>query len=431
MKLKRLFGFFSIALLLVLSALTYLGARSTPWLFYTIEGIIFIAFLFLILFYRKIVKPLHTIGTGMELLKEQDFSSRLSPVGESEADRVVSIFNRMMEELKNERLRLREQNHFLDLLIHASPMGVIICTFDEEISQLNPMALQILGIDKESALGRKLIQLDSILAKELAAIPKNGTITVRLNDANIYKCTRSSFIDRGFPHPFFLLERLTDEVIKAEKKAYEKVIRMIAHEVNNTTAGITSVLDTVAQTLSGEDDKTEICELMQVCSERCFSMSRFITRFADVVKIPEPNVSWVNLNELVESCKHFMEGFCSSRNILIKLECVNFPLLKLDAILFEQVILNIIKNSAESIGDTGEIVISTIPPCTLEISDTGKGIPQELETKLFTPFFSTKPDGQGIGLLCIREILNSHSCTFSLRTYEDGLTRFRITFPSA
>lgn len=430
MKLKRLFGFFSIALLLVLSALTYLGARSTPWLFYTIEGIIFIAFLFLILFYRKIVKPLHTIGTGMELLKEQDFSSRLSPVGESEADRVVNIFNRMMEELKNERLRLREQNHFLDLLIHASPMGVIICTFDEEISQLNPMALQILGIDKESALGRKLIQLDSILAKELAAIPKNGTITVRLNDANIYKCTRSSFIDRGFPHPFFLLERLTDEVIKAEKKAYEKVIRMIAHEVNNTTAGITSVLDTVAQTLSGEDDKTEICELMQVCSERCFSMSRFITRFADVVKIPEPNVSWVNLNELVESCKHFMEGFCSSRNILIKLECVNFPLLKLDAILFEQVILNIIKNSAESIGDTGEIVISTIPPCTLEISDTGKGIPQELETKLFTPFFSTKPDGQGIGLLCIREILNSHSCTFSLRTYEDGLTRFRITFPS-
>lgn len=430
MKLKRLFGFFSIALLLVLSALTYLGARSTPWLFYTIEGIIFIAFLFLILFYRKIVKPLHTIGTGMELLKEQDFSSRLSPVGESEADRVVSIFNRMMEELKNERLRLREQNHFLDLLIHASPMGVIICTFDEEISQLNPMALQILGIDKESALGRKLIQLDSILAKELAAIPKNGTITVRLNDANIYKCTRSSFIDRGFPHPFFLLERLTDEVIKAEKKAYEKVIRMIAHEVNNTTAGITSVLDTVAQTLSGEDDKTEICELMQVCSERCFSMSRFITRFADVVKIPEPNVSWVNLNELVESCKHFMEGFCSSRNILIKLECVNFPLLKLDAILFEQVILNIIKNSAESIGDTGEIVISTIPPCTLEISDTGKGIPRELETKLFTPFFSTKPDGQGIGLLCIREILNSHSCTFSLRTYEDGLTRFRITFPS-
>lgn len=431
MKLKRLFGFFSIALLLVLSALTYLGARSTPWLFYTIEGVTFIAFLFLILFYRKIVKPLHTIGTGMELLKEQDFSSRLSPVGESEADRVVSIFNRMMEELKNERLRLREQNHFLDLLIHASPMGVIICTFDEEISQLNPMALQILGIDKESALGRKLIQLDSILAKELAAIPKNGTITVRLNDANIYKCTRSSFIDRGFPHPFFLLERLTDEVIKAEKKAYEKVIRMIAHEVNNTTAGITSVLDTVAQTLSGEDDKTEICELMQVCSERCFSMSRFITRFADVVKIPEPNVSWVNLNELVESCKHFMEGFCSSRNILIKLECVNFPLLKLDAILFEQVILNIIKNSAESIGDTGEIVISTIPPCTLEISDTGKGIPQELETKLFTPFFSTKPDGQGIGLLCIREILNSHSCTFSLRTYEDGLTRFRITFPYA
>ncbi|WP_321480885.1 ATP-binding protein [uncultured Bacteroides sp.] len=429
MKLKGLFGFFSVALLLVLSVLTYLGARSTPWLFYTIEGTIVIALFFLILFYHKIVKPLHSIGTGMELLKEQDFSSRLSPVGEAEADRVVNIFNRMMEELKNERLRLREQNHFLDLLIHASPMGVIICTFDEEISQLNPMALQIMGVEQKSALGRKLIDLDSVLAKELAAIPKNGTITVRLNDANIYKCTRSSFIDRGFPHPFFLLERLTDEVIKAEKKAYEKVIRMIAHEVNNTTAGITSVLDTVEQVLSEENNMEEMCELMQVCSERCFSMSRFITRFADVVKIPEPHFSWVNLNELAESCKRFMEDFCRNRDILIKLECVDFPLLKLDAILFEQVILNIIKNSAESIGEQGEIIIRTLPPYTLEISDTGKGISKEIETKLFTPFFSTKPDGQGIGLLCIREILNSHGCTFSLRTYEDGLTRFRITFP--
>lgn len=98
--------------------------------------------------------------------------------------------------------------------------------------------------------------------------------------------------------------------MKAEKKAYEKVIRMIAHEVNNTTAGITSTLDTVDSALGGMPDTDDIREAMQVCIDRCFGMSRFITNFADVVKIPEPCVSPVNLNEVVLSCKRFMETVC-------------------------------------------------------------------------------------------------------------------------
>lgn len=101
----------------------------------------------------------------------------------------------------------------------------------------------------------------------------------------------------------------------------------------------------------------------------------------------------------------------------------------MDTSLFEQVIINIIKNAAESIGTNGEIIIRTSDsPAMLEIGDTGTGISKEVETKLFTPFFSTKPNGQGIGLIFIREVLMKHNCTFSLRTYPDGITRFRITF---
>lgn len=385
--------------------------------------------LYLIIFYRKIVKPLNTIGSGMELLREQDFSSRLSLVGQHEADRVVNVFNRMMEQLKNERLRLREQNHFLDLLINASPMGVVIMTLDNEVSQLNPMALKMMGTRYEEALGKKLPDIDSPLAAGLAAIMKGETETVRLNDSNIYKCTHSSFIDRGFHHSFFLIESLTDEVMKAEKKAYEKVIRMIAHEVNNTTAGITSTLDTVEQALSEMGDMEDICDVMRVCTERCFSMSRFITRFADVVKIPEPHRTLTNLNDLAFACKRFMEGVCTDRNIRLRLECdETLGDIRLDVSLFEQVLVNIIKNAAESIGRDGEIIISTSSPATIEVIDNGPGITKETEAKLFSPFFSTKPNGQGIGLVFIREVLSRHDCTFSLRTYADGLTRFRILF---
>lgn len=437
MRIKFFFFILVLCLLLLSGVLAYILDGKQSLHLYLLEGFIVFILVYLIVFYNKIVKPMHTIGSGMELLREQDFSSRLSRVGQYEADRIVNIFNRMMEQLKNERLRLREQNHFLDLLIQASPMGVIITTLDGDVSQLNPMALKMLGVRPEEAMNKQLGQIDSPLAAELAAIPKEMTSVVRLNDANIYKCTHSSFVDRGFKHPFFLIERMTDEVMRAEKRAYEKVIRMIAHEVNNTTAGITSTLDTVEQALSEENGMEDICDVMRICIDRCFSMSRFITRFADVVKIPEPTLSSVRLNELVSMCKRFMEGMCNDRNISLRLECnPEVGMVRLDVSLFEQVLVNIIKNAVESIESNsgnmqkpGEIIVRTVTPASVEVIDNGIGISKEMEAKLFSPFFSTKPHGQGIGLVFIREVLNRHGCTFSLRTYSDGLTRFRISFP--
>lgn len=430
MRIKGFFGILVFLLLVLGGGLLFLSSRLNLIYFYIGEGLVLFILCYLPFFYRKIVKPLNSIGSGMELLREQDFSSRLSPMGQYEADRIVNVFNRMMEQLKNERLRLREQNNFLDLLIKASPMGVILTTLDEDLSELNPMAQKMLGVRQEDVLGKKMNEIDSPLAAELANVPKGETATVRLNDSNIYRCTHSSFIDRGFQHPFFLIESLTDEVMKAEKKAYEKVIRMIAHEVNNTTAGITSTLDTVEQALSAEEGMDDICDVMRVCIERCFSMSRFITRFADVVKIPEPTLTPVDLNDLAFTCKRFMEGMCADRNIKLRLEIdETLKEVKMDASLFEQVLVNIIKNAAESIEKDGEIIVRTLSPATIEVVDNGKGISKEVEAKLFSPFFSTKPNGQGIGLIFIREVLMRHGCTFSLRTYADGLTRFRILFP--
>ena len=430
MRIKGFFGILVFLLLVLGGGLLFLSSRLNLIYFYIGEGLVLFILCYLPFFYRKIVKPLNSIGSGMELLREQDFSSRLSPVGQYEADRIVNVFNRMMEQLKNERLRLREQNNFLDLLIKASPMGVILTTLDEDLSELNPMAQKMLGVRQEDVLGRKMNEIDSPLAAELANVPKGETVTVRLNDSNIYRCTHSSFIDRGFQHPFFLIESLTDEVMKAEKKAYEKVIRMIAHEVNNTTAGITSTLDTVEQALSTEEGMDDICDVMRVCTERCFSMSRFITRFADVVKIPEPTLTPVDLNDLAFTCKRFMEGMCADRNIKLRLEIdETLKEVRMDASLFEQVLVNIIKNAAESIEKDGEIIVRTLSPATIEVVDNGKGISKETEAKLFSPFFSTKPNGQGIGLIFIREVLMRHGCTFSLRTYADGLTRFCILFP--
>ncbi|MDR2915222.1 MAG: PAS domain-containing protein [Tannerella sp.] len=430
MRLKGMFWILTALLLTILAIISYyVFYASSYYIFLAMETLVVITAIYLFIFYRRIIKPLQIIGDGMELLKEQDFSSRLRRVGQAEADRIVDVFNKMMDQLKNERLYLREQNHFLDLLINASPMGVIIMDLDEYIQSVNPATYKIFGLKPtENITGKKLTETGSLLAKEITSIKKYDSETIRLGDASIYKCTHSSFIDRGFQHSFYLIESLTEEVFKAEKKAYEKVIRMIAHEVNNTTAGITSTLDTLQDTFKDVQNSGDIHEVLRIAIERCYSMSRFITDFADVVRIPEPQLQEHDLNILVSSCKLFMENVCRNRNIQIIMELSGVsPIVKVDSLLLEQVLVNIIKNSAESIGKDGKILIRTTNnPTCLEITDTGKGIDKETETKLFSPFFSTKPNGQGLGLMFIREVLLKHGYTFSLFTDTDGLTHFRI-----
>ena len=169
------------------------------------------------------------------------------------------------------------------------------------------------------------------LAVEFASLPRGEKVTVRLNDSEHLPMHPFSFIDRGFQHPFYLVESLTDEVMKAGKKAYEKVIRMIAHEVNNTL-GNYHVGHGRTSAFHGRRGMEDICDVMRVCIERCFSMSRFITRFADVVKIPEPTYSLVNLNDLVFACKRFMEGMCNDRHITLRMEIdESLPDVKLDS----------------------------------------------------------------------------------------------------
>lgn len=431
MKLRFYFYILAFLLLLIFAFTLYENLPTLSWKTIALEGLILVALVYLVIFYRKTVRPLQTISRGMDLLREQDFSSRLREVGQYEADRVVAIFNKMMAQLKNERLQLREQNEFLDLLITASPMGVIVLNYDHQITDLNPAAVKLLDLDSaDEVKGKKLSEIKGSVPIDLSEIPMHETRSIGMSNGTVYKCTLESFVDRGFPRPFYLIESLTEEVRRAEKKAYEKVIRMISHEVNNTTAGITSTLDTVIKELEPLPEAQDMRQAMQICVERCYGMSRFITNFADVVKIPKAEPEPVDLNRLIGNLTRFMEVMCLNRNIQLAFHPdENLQPILLDTSLFEQVLLNIIKNSVESIEEGGEIAITTgTQPKTLVVADNGKGISKEIEKKIFNPFFSSKPQGQGIGLLFIREVLTQHDFQYSLRTYPDGWTRFIIRF---
>ncbi|MDL2315294.1 ATP-binding protein [Bacteroidales bacterium OttesenSCG-928-C19] len=405
--------------------------RADIYKFFIFESIAVLAVILFIILYIRLIRPYHIISSAMELLKEQDFSSRLRPISNTEANKLITTFNKMMDQLREERLQVREKNRFLDLLINASPMGVIILDFDENISEINPSAIRLLNTDNTKIIGKKLSNLDNFLGKSLANLKAGEDFILRGSGLSMYRCVRSSFIDRGFAHPFILIEELTKELLKTEKESYENVIRMLAHEVNNSVGAISSTLNVISDSLNqnADNELIDVLPAVDASFDRCHHLSGFISNFSEVVKIPKPSLSEVDINDVVRSVEAFTTLECQKRNInllldLSKEECH----VSIDRIQFEQVLVNIIKNALEAIGNNGKIRIKTTSsPLSISIEDNGPGLSEEVAQKLFTPFFTTKPSGQGIGLMFVREVLSNHQCKFDFKTVGDW-TKFHIFF---
>ena len=457
MKLWYSFLILVTGILLLAGVALFATFGTHPWLFYSTECFIVVLLFYLVWFYRRTLQPYDTLIGGMELVRELDLTTRLAPSGQYETDVIVRTFNELLARLRSEHLSLEEQYTFLSLLIEASPMGVIQCDLNGNTTDMNPAARQM---------------MTPVISEAMQRLPLGSETTVRLSsEPGVYRISHLSFPDRGYQHPFYLIETLTAEVRLAEKSAYERVIRMIAHEVNNSVAGIVGALDNAA------------------LRDRLLAMSAFVTRFAEVVKIPAPQLQLCDLSEEVEACRPFLENLCLTAHVHLEFHLTDDALpVHLDPILFQQVLVNIVKNSVESISTApssptpssptpgnpalsrptpapslqgGEpsglcpttssespgiisITAQPLPSLTgggrggsagggsLTITDNGRGISPAEAEHLFTPFFSTKPQGQGLGLLLIRDILTAHGCTFTLQTDPtDHLTRFTIKFPVA
>ena len=427
MKSKVLF--FGLAFLLFGGLLvTGILSAGDKLLFAVIEGFTVIAIVFTIVLYRMLIKPYDILLTGMELLKEQDFSTRLRRVGNPEADQLIGIFNQMIGRLREERLTVREANQFLDLLVKASPQGIIILDFNNAITDINPAGLALLNIESiDDVIGKKPGELPCVLAPYLEQLQPDDNMVIKSSATSIYRCIRSSFSEKGFNHPFILIEELTREILKVEKQSYENIIRVMSHEVNNSIGAIGSTLNVISDAMqhSGSNEWDDVLPVVDVSIERCRNLSDFVADLSDVVKIPAPNLSYISVNNLVDRVGNLVITECNRRNIqiIIKLADADYKIYA-DIIQLENVLVNIIKNAYESIDHDGTIHV-VVTPSGIVVQDDGPGISENNREKLFTSFFTTKPTGHGIGLMFVREVLLNHNFGFSLST-KNGITEFRI-----
>ncbi len=432
MSVRTRFLVWAIIIHLLMAALCIFAFRdNVKWLLWS-ELCIVVSAGVCVWIWHSLSKAAKVSASCLDMINEQDFSSQLRHVGYPEADRMVDVYNRMIGELREQRLQVRGKNQFLDLLIEALPMGIIILDFDMLVTSVNPAAAKFLQIPATKLIDHRLEEFNHVLSRAISALSEDTSQVVEVGGINRYRCSLQSFIDHGFRHPFILIEELTNELVAAEKRAAEKVIRTMSHEVNNTLSSINSNLSVLLgfESYFPANLRPDIVRALRLSAERSDNLCRLVSAFADIVKLPPPRLAPVQLNTVVQNTIGLMQtDFLNAGvNCVVQL-CPISPIITADSVQMEQALINILKNAMEaSITTGGEVTVITINhPATLTVRDTGCGIPAELHRKIFTPFFTTKSGGQGIGLMLVCEILLNHKFMFDLET-KDGFTEFRIVF---
>jgi nitrogen fixation/metabolism regulation signal transduction histidine kinase len=240
LRLKYILYLLAIHLLFAAVA-AFLLIRSRSWLI-AIEVVFLISFVIGVKLAGGLFGTLDLIRSGAEFLKESDFTSRFREVGHPEMDQLVHIYNRMADHLREERIRLQEQHYLMDKILNTSPTGFVILDFDDRVAIANPAAERMMQSGPGGLNGKSLLEVSDAFSHALAGLEIGDPKIIALWGSRRVKCSRFEFLDRGFKRSVIVLEELTEELRQTENAAYGKLIRIMSHEVNNSTGAVNSLL---------------------------------------------------------------------------------------------------------------------------------------------------------------------------------------------
>jgi nitrogen fixation/metabolism regulation signal transduction histidine kinase len=314
-------------------------------------------------------------------------------------------------------------------------IDVAIFAFDvnQTLRLVNRAGQELLGQPAERILGRHAADVD--LADCLAGDAARVLTRTFPGGAGRWGMRRTSFREGGLPHSLLVIADLSQPLREEELKAWQRLVRVIGHELNNSLAPIKSIAGSLGTMLRREkrapDWEDDMRGGLEIIETRAEGLNRFMQSYARLAKLPAPHKQPVELGPLVRRI--------ASMETRAQVEVVGGPELTVDAdaAQLEQVIINLLKNAAEAVPDAGT---EGAPTCCVRIGwhklsgaheitieDDGPGIanPQNL----FVPFFTTKPSGSGIGLVLCRQIAENHGGSLTLENRPDAsgcIARLRL-----
>ncbi|MBA3711472.1 MAG: PAS domain-containing sensor histidine kinase [Pyrinomonadaceae bacterium] len=373
----------------------------------------------------RVVRPLQTISNLLAALGEGDFSIRARGAANRDSlGEVMREVNALSETLRQQRIGALEATALLRTVMAEIDVAVFAFDEGERLRLVNRSGERLLTQNAERLVGRTATQLglNECLAGANGSDDAGAIYTLQKTfpgDANgRWGVRRGAFRLHGRPHLLLVLADLSRPLREEEARAWQRLVRVLGHELNNSLAPIKSIADSLATLLAREarpaDWQDDMQRGLNVVSSRAESLSRFMESYARLARLPAPRFDAVELKTLVTRVARL------ETRLTVRVTSDAETVVRADADQLEQLLINVLRNAVDASLETGGTVTASWARgggyVEVLIEDEGFGLANS--ANLFVPFFTTKPDGSGIGLVLSRQIAEAHGGTLTLENRE-------------
>jgi nitrogen fixation/metabolism regulation signal transduction histidine kinase len=377
---------------------------------------------------QSVVRPLQTLSNLLQAVREGDFSLRARlPRGPSTAkaesldalEQVMLEINAIGETLREQRLGAVEATALLHRVMEE--VDVAVFAFDDRarLQVVNRAAERLLAEPADRLLGQEAADLGlaDVLSQEA---PRRIVAKTFPGGPGRWEIRRSAFRESGLPHALLVISDLTETLREEERQAWKRLLRVLGHELNNSLAPIRSMASTLAGLLTRrprpEDWEEDMQSGLEVIGNRAEALSRFMAAYARLARLPRPRMGEVELSVLIRRV------VALESRLPVYVERGPAVTLQGDADQLEQALINLVRNAVDAALETrGSVGIGWQTGggyVEVRIEDEGQGISNP--ENLFVPFYTTKPEGTGIGLALSRQIAEAHGGTLTLENRQPG-----------
>jgi nitrogen fixation/metabolism regulation signal transduction histidine kinase len=368
---------------------------------------------------ERVVFPLRTFSNLLAALREGDFSVRARDANVEDAlGEVMQQVNAMSETLREQRLGALEATTLLRKVMEEIDVAVFAFDPQQKLRLINRAGERLLAKPAERLTGLTASEIG--LAECLEGEPVQTLPMTFPGGTGTWGMRRSAFREHGIPLQLLVISDLTRPLREEELKAWQRLVRVLGHELNNSLTPIKSISGSLESILSREplppDWKDDTCRGLAVISARSESLSRFIGAYARLAKLPRPTIAPVPVGEWVRRVVSL------ETRLNIAVEPGPEVSIRADADQIEQLLINLLRNAADAALETGGGVkvgwSRNSSYVEVRVEDEGPGLSNT--ANLFVPFFTTKPGGSGIGLVLSRQIAEAHGGALTLENRRGG-----------
>jgi len=373
-------------------------------------------------------RTLSALSDGIVSLKDNDFSVSVAQRQDDELGELVKAYNGLGATLRDERQDLLQRELLLDTVIQSTPLALLLTDETGHVMYSNLAARQLFSGGKKPEGLTLAVLLGAVPAamRDAFMAGRDTLFSVDVGaEPEIFHLTCRGFRLNTRPHQLYLLKQLTRELSAQEVATWKKVIRVIAHELNNSLAPISSLAHSGRQ-LARSADTTQLDRVFSTIEDRAAHLKTFIDGYARFAKMPQPRlaqVEWPPFLEMLAAIVPFRIGG------EVPKASAHF-----DPAQLQQVLINLLKNAQESgsaLQDI-ELAIDTVGEgWQIRVLDRGAGMSDTVLRNALLPFYSTKPTGTGLGLTLCREILDAHGGRLTLANREGGGLAVTLWLPGA